>query len=48
MNNWSGGVIYMARSDMLSFRALTLWGGTGRIHGWRLYGLGTGYQWVRQ
>lgn len=50
MNNWSGGVIYLARSgDLLSQRALTLWGGTGRIHGWRLYSAGgSTYQWVRQ
>jgi prepilin-type N-terminal cleavage/methylation domain-containing protein len=49
MNNWSGGVIYIAQSsNILSSRALTLWGGTGRIHGWRLYSNGAGYQWVRQ
>lgn len=49
MNNWSGGVIYLARgTDALSSRALTLWGGTGRIHGWRLYRNGGGYQWLRQ
>lgn len=49
MNNWSGGVIYIAQSsNVLSSRALTVWGGTGRIHGWRLYSSGSGYQWVRQ
>jgi prepilin-type N-terminal cleavage/methylation domain-containing protein len=48
--NWDGGVLYLARSgDLLSSRAITLWGGTGRIHGWRLYPKsGGGYQWVRQ
>ncbi len=47
---WDGGVVYLARSgDLLSSRALTLWGGTGRIHGWRLYPLTSNtYQWVRQ
>ena len=36
--NWNGGVVYIARSgDLLSSRAITLWGGTGRVHGWRLY-----------
>ena len=31
--------MYLARTgDLLSSRAITLWGGTGRIHGWRLYG----------
>jgi Tfp pilus assembly protein FimT len=49
MNNWSGGVAYLARgTDMLSFRAVTVWGGTGRVRGWRLYNKGTGYQWLRQ
>ncbi len=48
--SWDGGVIYIARSgDVLSSRAVSLWGGTGRIHGWRLYGNGSGgYQWIRQ
>ena len=49
MNYWSGGVVYLARgSDLLSFRAVTLWGGTGRVRGWRLYNKsGGGYQWFR-
>jgi prepilin-type N-terminal cleavage/methylation domain-containing protein len=48
--NWDGGVVYLGRSgDVLSSRAVTLWGGTGRIHGWRLYAKsGGGYQWLRQ
>ena len=47
--NWDDGVVYIARTgDLLSSRAITLWGGTGRIHGWRLYPNGGGYQWVRQ
>jgi len=48
--SWAGGVVYIAQSgNMLSSRAITLWGGTGRIHGWRLYPAnGGGYQWVRQ
>ena len=47
--NWSGGVIYIARQgELTSSRAITLWGATGRIRGWRLYGNGGGYQWVRQ
>jgi type II secretory pathway pseudopilin PulG len=51
LGSWDGGVVYMARSgDLLSARAVSLWGGTGRIHGWRLYaGTGSGvYQWIRQ
>jgi prepilin-type N-terminal cleavage/methylation domain-containing protein len=46
---WDGGVVYLARpGDLLSSRAITLWGGTGRIRGWRLYGTGGNYQWQRQ
>jgi prepilin-type N-terminal cleavage/methylation domain-containing protein len=48
--SWDGGVVYLARSgDLMSSRAITLWGGTGRIRGWRIYSNGAGgYQWVRQ
>jgi Tfp pilus assembly protein FimT len=49
VNNWDDGVVYLARgTDLLSSRAVTLWGGTGRIHGWRLYPASGGYQWLRQ
>lgn len=50
VNNWDDGVVYMARNgDLLSSRAVNLWGGTGRIRGWRLYAKsGGGYVWVRQ
>jgi Tfp pilus assembly protein FimT len=48
--SWNGGVVYLGRAgEILSSRAITLWGGTGRIRGWRLYGNGSGgYQWLRQ
>jgi type II secretory pathway pseudopilin PulG len=48
--SWNGGVVYIARpGDLMSSRAVTLWGGTGRIRGWRLYSkTGGGYQWLRQ
>ena len=48
--SWDGGVVYLARpGELTSSRAVTLWGGTGRIHGWRLYSKsGGGYQWLRQ
>jgi prepilin-type N-terminal cleavage/methylation domain-containing protein len=48
--NWSGGVVYIARpGELMSSRALTLWGATGRVRGWRLYSNGGGgYQWLRQ
>jgi Tfp pilus assembly protein FimT len=48
--NWDDGVVYMARTgDLLSSRAVDVWGGTGRVRGWRLYPNSTGgYQWLRQ
>lgn len=47
--NWNSGVVYLARpGELLSSRALTVWGATGRIRGWRLYGKSGGYQWHRQ
>jgi Tfp pilus assembly protein FimT len=47
--SWSGGVVYLGQTgNLLSARAFTVWGGTGRIHGWRLYQTGGVYQWQRQ
>ncbi len=48
--NQSNGVVYLARQgELLSSRALTVWGSTGRIRGWRLYnGGGGGVAWQRQ
>jgi prepilin-type N-terminal cleavage/methylation domain-containing protein len=47
--NLNNGVIYIARSgELLSSRALTVWGSTGRIRGWRLYNGGGGAAWQRQ
>ncbi len=48
--NWDDGVVYMARTgDLLSSRAVDVWGATGRVRGWRLYPNSTGgYQWLRQ
>jgi prepilin-type N-terminal cleavage/methylation domain-containing protein len=49
MNNWDGGVVYMSQAgNLMSSRAITLWGATGRIRGWRLYSKTGGYQWIRQ
>lgn len=48
-NNWDNGVVYISQSgNLLSSRAVDVWGGTGRIHGWRLYSTSGGYKWVRQ
>jgi prepilin-type N-terminal cleavage/methylation domain-containing protein len=48
--SWDDGVVYIARStDLLSSRAISLWGATGRVRGWRLYSTGAStYQWKRQ
>jgi len=36
-NNLNNGVVYMERSgDLYSSRAITVWGSSGRIRGWRL------------
>jgi Tfp pilus assembly protein FimT len=48
--NLSDGAIYIARpGDLMSSRAITIWGATGRIRGWRLYSNGAGGTvWQRQ
>ena len=48
--NWNNGVVYIARpGDLMSSRAITVWGATGRIRGWRLYNNGAGgITWQRQ
>lgn len=44
----NSGVVYMGRqSDLYSMRAITVWGTTGRIRGWRLYN-GSGNCWRPQ
>ena len=36
-NNVNNGVVYMARpGELYSSRAITLWGATGRLRGWKL------------
>jgi prepilin-type N-terminal cleavage/methylation domain-containing protein len=38
LNNINNGVIYLGRvGDLYSSRAITVWGATGRLRGWRLY-----------
>jgi prepilin-type N-terminal cleavage/methylation domain-containing protein len=44
----NNGVVYIARStELMSSRAITIWGATGRIRGWRIYNKG-GVAWQRQ
>ena len=38
VGNISNGVVYLARQgDLYSSRAVTIWGATGRVRGWRLF-----------
>lgn len=48
--NSNSGVVYIARTgDLMSSRAITVWGATGRIRGWRVYSNGAGGTvWKRQ
>ena len=47
--NINNGVVYMGLAgNLLSSRAVTLWGYTGRIRGWRLVKSGAGYAWSQQ
>ena len=46
--NMNNGVVYIARpAELMSSRAITIWGATGRIRGWRIYNNG-GVAWQRQ
>jgi prepilin-type N-terminal cleavage/methylation domain-containing protein len=47
--NINNGVLYIARpGDLYSSRAITVWGATGRIRGWRLYQSGASNAWRQQ
>lgn len=47
--SWNSGVIYVARAaDVYSSRAVTLYGTTGRIRGWRLTSTAGGPKWLEQ
>ena len=49
LGNTNNGVVYMARQgDLYSSRAITLWGSTGRIRGWRLYNVSGVNTWKQQ
>ena len=49
LGNYNSGVIYMTRpSDMYSSRAVSIFGTTGRVRGWRLYNQGGTNKWVQQ
>jgi prepilin-type N-terminal cleavage/methylation domain-containing protein len=48
-NNMNNGVVYIARpGELNSLRAITLWGTTGRLRGWRLSTVGAVTKWTQQ
>lgn len=49
LGNLNSGVLYLGRiNDLYSSRALTVFGATGRIRGWRLYRQAGVNTWVQQ
>jgi type II secretory pathway pseudopilin PulG len=49
LGNFNSGIVYLTRpadTTLSSSRAITVWGATGRIRGWRMNGGGT--EWVQQ
>jgi len=49
LGNIANGVVYVGRpGDLYSSRAITLWGSTGRIRGWRLYNISGVNTWKQQ
>jgi prepilin-type N-terminal cleavage/methylation domain-containing protein len=49
LGNFNNGVIYLTRpGDLYSSRAVSVWGTTGRVRGWRLYKLSGVNTWVQQ
>lgn len=48
LGNYNSGVVYMTRpGDLNSSRAISVFGTTGRVRGWRLY-TDSGNKWVQQ
>lgn len=49
LGNWNSGVLYMTRAtDLYSSRAVTVFGPTGRVRGWRLNNVAGVTTWVQQ
>ena len=50
LGNYNSGVIYLTRPGdaLFSSRAVSVWGATGRIRGWRLTQVGAVWTWVQQ
>jgi len=48
-NNINNGVVYIARPGVvMSSKAITLWGATGRLRGWTLITVGATKTWIQQ
>ncbi|MGA2744759.1 MAG: prepilin-type N-terminal cleavage/methylation domain-containing protein [Candidatus Sulfotelmatobacter sp.] len=49
LGNYNSGIVYMTRTgDPYRSRALTVWGTTGRIRGWRIYNQSGANVWTQQ
>jgi len=49
LGNYNSGIVYITRTnDYYRSRALTVWGTTGRIRGWRVYLQSAVNKWVQQ
>jgi prepilin-type N-terminal cleavage/methylation domain-containing protein len=49
LGNYNSGIVYVSRiNDYYRSRALTVWGTTGRIRGWRVYLQSGVNKWVQQ
>jgi len=49
LGNYNSGIVYVSRiNDYYRSRALTVWGTTGRIRGWRVYLQAGVNKWVQQ
>lgn len=51
LGNYNSGVLYMTRPtapNMYNSKAITVWGATGRIRGWRLNQVGATPTWTQQ
>jgi len=49
LGNYNSGILYVTRNnDAYRSRALTVWGTTGRIRGWRIYNQSGVNVWTQQ
>jgi hypothetical protein len=49
IGNVNNGVVYVAMPGFVNTsRAITLWGATGRLRGWRINRNGANYYWRQQ